>query len=101
MNVGCADCHLVIYKLSVYVLNAHWSERNLLHSELARRHVTSVTISYRIQLCPTTIISTGQDVYEGGTKGTFINLIGQRCRESQAYEERPFKAHPVSYVPIG
>lgn len=33
MNVGWAAFHLVIYKLSVYVLNSHWSDRALLHWE--------------------------------------------------------------------
>lgn len=33
MNVGWADFHLVIYKLSGYVLNNHWSDGALFHWE--------------------------------------------------------------------
>lgn len=101
MNVGCSTCHLVFYKLSVYVLNTHWLKGTLLSSELAHRHIISATLANRIKVNQTLTYLTGWEVQEGGLKGTFINLIGQCCRELRVYEERPFEVHPVSYVLIG
>lgn len=57
--------------------------------------------AYRTELSWTTRFLIGRTPDEGGTKGTFINSIGQYCREQQLYEERPYKAHPVPYVGIG
>lgn len=81
MNVGWADFHLVIYKLSGYVLNSHWSDGALFRWKWPVAMLFQSHEPTSCRFIELRCVWLAEMFLRAGPSWLFINLIRQCCRD--------------------